>query len=43
MFHLPAKATKLDPIDSVFIEVQPKAMTRLALFIGDKQYKTEFV
>lgn len=43
LFVLSAKATKLDSMDTVFIDVRPNAVTRLGLFIGDKQYKMEFL
>lgn len=36
-------ATDLDSIEKVFVQVQPDALTKMSLFIGDKKYTADFV
>lgn len=36
-------ATDLDPMDSVYVEVEPDAISKLIAFIGDKKYSAEFI
>lgn len=37
------EATELDSIDRVFVEVHSDAITKMAMFIGDKKYSADFI